>query len=108
MSHELDQIMEAIEDIGKIIGKSGPIHFNTGIYEREIGEYEKIGLYDIEDLIVLGENGEMITMEHVKKLFNYMKKQFKQLEDNGYEYAYFYEGINYNEKDNIYEVLWGS
>jgi len=100
--------MEAFGDVKNMVGKTGPLNINTGVYERELGEYEEVGLYAIDDLMVIGNEGKKITFDYVMEIFEYMKDQFKQIDDNGFAYAYFYEGIKYNKKDNIYEVLWGS
>ena len=105
---DVDVIIEVIQDINMILGKQGPLHINTGVFDRGGGDYEDDQFDTINDMVVIGENGNKITLDDIMQLFKIMEKQFDLLYEDGYHYGYFYEGISYDDDNDTYEVLWGT
>lgn len=103
-------INKTIDMIKELVGKNGPVTINTGIYARD-SEYQEEDpeVFDPEnDIIEIGKEGKRITIRDIEKLMSHIKSQFNTLEKNNFGYSYFFEGIKYNKKSDMYEFYFGS
>lgn len=108
--HYIDVITDAMRLAFKIKGKEGPIKINIALADHNIYLDDTVGSKEFiqklfkDDIIIVGEEGEIIKESDLEKFIIDMKKNLKYF-DNGR--SYFFEGISkINHKE--YRFRWGS
>lgn len=116
---DFNQSMDVINFITATIGHTNNVYINSYIYQHyyensdECSDYDdNLYLHPKKDIHKLcGSKKSPITLEDITKVFRKMKRQFdKLIEDSvGSDYGtYIYEGLEYNEKKQIWEIYWGT
>lgn len=107
MANNLSEIIEILDFINDIIGTTKKIIINSHIYDHDSNNHDqshkpKKSKYDIYTI-----DGTIKPIEYVDilKVFKKMQRQFK----NTYAgRSYAFEGLQYNTREQYYELCWGS
>ena len=107
MACDLSEVVQIIEFMNDIIGTSKKVTINSNIYEHDDNNGDEThkprnSKYDIH---IIDGTKKPIECADILKVFKKMQKQFK----NTYEgRSYAFEGIEYNKKEQYYELFWAS
>ena len=100
----LNEVNHFIEFVDNIIGKPGPISFDTEILSHN--DDEDYGSDINIETMTIGKKGKKITFKDISKVFAKIKKNklFNEAFDSGR--SYFFEGVK--EDDGWWVIQWGS
>jgi hypothetical protein len=59
-------------------------------------------------MVIVGSIDKPISFNDIIKTFEKMIDQFEELEEKGLGRSYAYEGIRFNKKTKMYEMLYGT
>ena len=105
MSNDIDNALDVLKLVKVLVGREKPITIDSGIFEHFDEDLDlSKDIYEID-----GNKNRPIDIDDIYNVFKQMAKQFKYLEDNDLEgRTYFFEGIDYDEKNKQFKLQWGS
>lgn len=105
MSYDLQQSIDTMMFLKKIIGKNTNVVIDSGIFKHQ--RYNE--LLDVsKDIIeIFGNEDKEIDLDDVVDAYNEMQSQFDEIsEKNMDDRSYEYERIKYNKVTKKYEIIW--
>jgi len=93
----------------ELIGKQGPISFDSGMYTHTVvavGEDELDGEEE-DDFFVIGNPRSRITVDHVKRFLEKLREYMTQPKFTESGRSFFFEGIERTD-ERSYAIMWGS
>ena len=105
MAHKLRQALDILELSSSLIGVTSSVTFDSGIYKHCSNE----NLNPQKDIFIIHATPEEpVTLENIIHVFRKMQKQFDMVEDYEWHRSYFYEGVKFDQKSQIFVIRWGS
>lgn len=102
MADNFDQSIEVLQFVSKILGSTLPVKINSNILNHS-NYREKPYTKDIFQIDA--SESDPITLDKILNTFKLMNKHMKNKE---YGRSYFYEGLEFSSKLQLWEVCWGS
>jgi hypothetical protein len=106
-----NMVVDLLGLLVEILGKQSYVHIHSGIYEFNGNEHDtfpnNIDSYietDGDFIEIKGSKDNPINLSQIHSVYNYMQKQ---IEECNKDRNYFYEGMSYYGKREIYQIKWG-
>lgn len=103
--YELRALFGFFDFANEIIGKPGPIEFNTGILDHC---HNRDLYYPEDDIIIIGKKGRVITFDDVLKMVRKIKKNKDFIEEMASGRSYCFSKMVASEDFKCYKINWDS
>lgn len=109
MSYNLQLAVDILRLAEEIVGSTNSVRIDSGIYKHDIffegTEAEERTRHNRDIHTIRGTKNHPITLAQVTDAIAAMQDQFRTVSQDR---SYFYEGLVFDERDNMYVINWGS
>jgi hypothetical protein len=93
-----------------ILGSTNPVTIDSGIYQHYFYDEFPDSIEENGDIHIIEASKENpIDIKAIYNVVNNINGQFETLENLEFDgRSYFYEGLNFNSKESVWRIHWGS
>lgn len=108
MAHNLKQALNILTMASKLVGQTSNVYFDSSIYSHSFMDDDPDFSPELDLFVLKATEKHPVTMHGIIDTFNKMQAQFEALDEADDDRSYFYEGIEFDKKNNVWCIRWGS